>query len=111
MRPPSLVWAALLLPTLVHAGDKDGDLTRAEVARRGKAATALVEVPRGRDKVHGSAFCVHPSGLFITNEHVVRGAAEVSLVLDPALKTQKVVKAKPVRTDAVRDLALLRAEG
>src|SRR5262249_24578610 len=79
-------------------------------AKRGKAATAFAEVP-GRGT--GTAFCVHPSGLFVSNEHVVRGSetAEVTLVLDPSLPTQRVLKAKVVRADKDADLALLRAEG
>jgi hypothetical protein len=100
---------ALSLTALARPADKE--LSRVEVARLGKASTALVEASVLRGKAHGSAFCVHPSGLFVTNEHVVRGAASVALVLDPALKTQKVVKARVLRADRERDLALLRAEG
>src|SRR5262245_8175115 len=97
----------LLVLALPSAGQEPKP-TRVEIAKRGKAATAFAEVP-GR----GTAFCVHPSGLFVTNEHVVRGSetAEVTLVLDPSLPTQRVLKAKVVRTDKDADLALLRAEG
>lgn len=83
--------------------------TLVEIAKRGKAATAYLEIPQ-----HGSAsaFCVHPSGLFITNEHAVRGVekAEITLVLDPSLKTQSVLKARVVRADQALDLALLRVD-
>lgn len=84
--------------------------TKAEIAALGKAATAYVEVP-GRGS--GSAFCVHPSGLFITNEHVIRDAdkAAITLILEPGLKKQGVFKASVVRVDEAHDLALLRAEG
>ena len=83
---------------------------RAEIAKRGKAATAFVEVPGGGT---GTAFCVDPTGLFVTNEHVVRGAGtgEVILVLDPALATERVLKARVVREDKGKDLALLRVDG
>ncbi len=82
---------------------------KVEIAKRGKAATAFVEVPK---RGTGTAFCVHPSGLFVTNEHVVRGTeGEITLVLNPSLSTQKVFKAKVVRTDKDSDLALLRVEG
>ena len=98
----------LLALTLVGAAEEKP--TRVEIGKRAKAATAFVDAP-GRGT--GTAFCVHASGLFVTNEHVVRGAdrGEVTLVLDPALDTQRVFKAKVVRTDKDADLALLRADG
>ena len=92
-----------------HADEKK--LTLVQIGRLGKAATALVECDLRGGKGHGSAFCIHPSGLFVTNEHVVAGSTAVRLVLDPSLKTQKVVKARVVRIDRENDLALLRAEG
>ena len=83
--------------------------TKVEIGKRGKAATAFVDVPR---RGTGTAFCVHPSGLFITNEHVVRGAEkeEITLVLNPAVENQRVLKAKVVRMDKALDLALLRVD-
>ena len=86
-------------------------LSRAEVATLAKPATALVEIKPGTS---GSGFCVHPSGLFVINEHVVRSVSSndsVTLVLDPGLKTQKLVKARVIQRDKQLDLALLRAEG
>lgn len=86
----------------------DGDkLPKVEIGKRGKAATALVEVKGAT----GTAFCVHSSGLFVTNEHVVRGTGgdDVILVLNPSLENQKILKAKVVRMDKATDLALLRA--
>ncbi len=81
--------------------------SRAEIVKAAKPATALVDLkPR-----YGSAFCLHPSGLFITNEHVVRSASAATLVLDAGLKTQKLFKAKVLRADKELDLALLQAEG
>lgn len=76
----------------------------------GKAATAYVEIP-GRGS--GTAFCVHSAGLFVTNEHVIHEVdnAAITLVLEPGLKTQRVLKATVIRVDKSRDLALLRAEG
>lgn len=96
-----------LLSLLVVAADKP---TKVEIGKRGKAATAFVEVP-GRGT--GTAFCVHPSGLFVTNEHVVRGAdkADITLVLNPSLPGERVLKARVARTDKALDLALLRVEG
>jgi hypothetical protein len=83
--------------------------SRIEIGRRGKAATVLVLVG---DR-SGSAFCIHPAGFYVTNEHIVRGAVDhpVRLVLDSTLNSQRVVEARVVRTDNARDLALLKADG
>ncbi|MCI0702019.1 MAG: trypsin-like peptidase domain-containing protein [Planctomycetia bacterium] len=84
--------------------------TKVEIAKRGKSATAFIEVP---NRGTGTAFCIHPSGLFITNEHVVRGAegSEITLVLNPSLENQRILKAKVIRTDKTSDFALLRVDG
>jgi hypothetical protein len=88
-----------------------GEPSRVELAKRGKAATVMVEVT-GRSS-YGSGFCVHPSGLFLTSEKVIRAGAGkgVSLILQPGLKGQRVLPAKVVRGDADLDLALLSVEG
>jgi hypothetical protein len=78
------------------------------VARRAKASAVLVEAKPN----YGSGFCIDASGLFVTNEHVVRQNSEtVSLVLNAGLKTQQVLKARVLRRDRALDLALLQAEG
>src|SRR6185436_6636256 len=81
--------ACLLVVVVAPSGTwaREGKPTKVEIGKRGKAATAFVEVP-GRGS--GTAFSVHPSGLFITNEHVVRGieTGDVTLVLDPTLTSQ-----------------------
>ena len=77
------------------------------IAKRAKAATVLVEAK----PIYGSGFCVHQSGLFVTNEHVVRRTPEtITLVLNAGLKNRN-LKAKVVRRDAALDLALLRVDG
>jgi Trypsin-like peptidase domain len=82
--------------------------THEAIAKRAKAATVLIKV----DSDVGSGFCVHPSGLFITNEHVVqRNRERITLVLDAGMKTQKLLDAKALRWDSKRDLALLKVEG
>jgi hypothetical protein len=96
----------LLLLGLCAWGD---GVPRSKITRAGKAATALV---MGKLRsVQGSAFCINPTGLFLTNEHVVRDEREVTLVLDSGLKTARVVSARVLRTDRGLDLALLKVEG
>jgi hypothetical protein len=104
-------WAtAILLVTFaLHAipAAVAEELSKAQMAKLGKAATAFVKSTKGQ----GSGFCINATGLLITNEHVVRDDKEVTVVFNPALKEQNVLPAKVLRTDKSRDLALLRVEG
>lgn len=106
----TLVTLLAMSPVLSAA---DGELPREKIVPLGKAATALVECAMKDGKAHGSAFCVHPSGLFVTNHHVAcnEEITTLSLVIDPSLKTERRVKAKVIRFDKENDLALLQAEG
>ncbi len=86
-------------------------LTKADVAKLGKAATVFVQVKTPAGTASGSGFCVHPSGVFVTNEHVIHDATEISVVLNASLKDQQLLKAKVLRSDPQLDLALLQVEG
>jgi S1-C subfamily serine protease len=103
--PAALLALAVLAPALAPGAEK---LSRQEVAQLGKAATAYVHVKLPGGTASGSAFCVHPSGLFVTNQHVIDGATAVTLVLNPGRKDQKVYAAEVRYADAEADLALLR---
>jgi hypothetical protein len=106
VRHASTLAALLCLTGLLSAADDP--LPREAIAKRAKASTALVEAKPN----YGSAFCVHPSGLFITNEHVVRqGGGTVTLVLNAGLKSQRLLKAQVLRRDSAADLALLKVDG
>ncbi len=88
-------------------------LSRVELAKLGKAATAFVRAHGEKGVAAGSAFCVHPSGLFVTNEHVVTRAGQakkIDLVLNSGEAGQRVLTASVLRVDKEQDLALLRAE-
>jgi S1-C subfamily serine protease len=54
----------------------------------------------------GSAFFITEDGFLVTNEHVVRDAAQVRLVTSAGL-----ISARVVKVDRANDLALLKAEG
>jgi S1-C subfamily serine protease len=125
--------AALLLLGSCRAADEG--LSRVQIGKLGKAATALVEAKPGGfqpfvQRMYGSAFCIHSSGWFLTNEHVVHSPwmvrsplpvgpgtssplpqDEIVLVLNPGQKNEKSYAAKIIRSDKELDLALLRAEG
>jgi hypothetical protein len=85
----------------------DESLERVEISKIGKAATALVELKPRRG--YASAFCIHPSGLFLTNDHAAQG--DIALILNPGRKEAKTYSAKVIRRDKELDLALLRIEG
>jgi S1-C subfamily serine protease len=101
--------ALVLIPLLASGSARADELSRTEIAVRGTRATAFVDLA---GRASGSAFCVHPSGLFITNEHVVRGreTGKIEVVLDPGLSSQRALAAKVVRSDRELDLALLRVD-
>lgn len=100
---------ALLFVCAPFGRAADEPLTKVQVGKIGKASTALVESRDGGRQISGSAFCIHPSGLFVTNEHIAQG--DLRIVLNPGLAGEKVHKAVLVRSDKVMDLALLRVEG
>ena len=54
----------------------------------------------------GTGFFITEDGYFITNEHVVKDAAQVKVVTSAGI-----IAAKVVKVDAANDLALLKAEG
>ena len=94
----------MLLPLQVAAQDR-------AVIARGKAASALVELDDG--KTAATAFCIHKSGIFVTNHHVVakvKPGADVRLILDVATPAQRHLLATVIRTEADHDLALLRTK-
>jgi hypothetical protein len=100
---------AVLFTLMTRSGAADEPLTRVQIARLGKAATALVEGKAARGQGSGSACCIHKDGWFLTNAHVAQG--EITLVLNPSLPTQKAYPARVVRSDTDLDLALLQADG
>ena len=63
MRPPGSRYCTLVIAVaaVTHRAAADEPLSRVQVARIGKAATALVEVKAARGQGYGSAFCVHPA--------------------------------------------------
>lgn len=77
--------------------------------KKGKLATAIVEIPDNRGSA--SAVCIHPKGLFITNNHVIRMLSQnqrVNLIINPGKNEQKKFEAIICRTSQSDDLAVLR---
>jgi formylglycine-generating enzyme required for sulfatase activity/S1-C subfamily serine protease len=97
--------AAMLVLLLLGVAALGEGVPRAKITKAGKAATALV---MGKTRsVQGSAFCINTTGIFLTNEHLVRDESEVSLVLGSGSKTARIVTARVLRRDAALDLAVL----
>lgn len=108
VRPSLVVLGLALAGTGSVAADP---LPRTELAKRGKAATALVVTePRG---LVGAAFVVHPDGFLVTGRTVAETATAgpVRVVLRPGNPDAKEVEARVVRTSKDHDLALLRVDG
>ena len=107
LRLSRILTASVFFVTVAPA--RAQNLTKAEIGKLGKAASVFVELT---NHTMGTGFCVHSSGLFITNHHVIRGAekGEITLVVNSSLPDQQVLRAKVVRSDQNLDLALLRVD-
>jgi len=62
--------------------------------------------PNRRTTSLGSGFIIDPSGLIVTNNHVIEGADEISVIL----QNGKRLKAKVVGRDSKTDLAVLQVK-
>lgn len=75
-----------------------------------KASCFLAEVT-GKEQSYATAFCVHPSGVVITNHHVVEKLSigeTINLIANAGQETQESFEAKLLRTDEKDDLAVLK---
>jgi hypothetical protein len=93
----------------------DGICRRVQAAppaiERAKQATAFVQVPE--EESAGTAFCISPSGIFVTNAHVVDGVAlggKVRVTLQPGTPNQRHLTARVLRVNKTNDLALLKLD-
>ncbi len=62
--------------------------------------------PRGVQQARGSGFIIRADGLIVTNNHVVKDGASVSVTLDDGTE----LRAKVLGTDPRTDIALLKVE-
>lgn len=108
LRPWIPCFVLLLISSFASAASVRPDLTP-EIVKRCKLATALVRVV---DEEEGTAFHIG-DGVFLTNHHVIEGAAggaKIEIVLNAGEKTQKVVTARVARADKTVDLAMLKID-
>ncbi len=92
--------AAATTPASVTPASAEEDLTDA-VAR---VSPTVVQVRT--DRGQGSGVILEPSGLVVTNQHVVRGASRVVLIT----QDERRIGASVVTSDAREDLAILKPD-
>jgi serine protease Do len=78
-----------------------------EAIRKGKEATVLIETEDGEGGT-GTAFCIDPGGLFVTNAHVVESGSTFKLIVSSGLPGQSVYTARVLSLNRQSDLALLQ---
>lgn len=94
-----------------RTGENAGGIGFAPLAARASPAVASISAlsgPRGDEQLSlGSGVLVDPSGLLLTNRHVVAGARRI----DVTLPDGEVFPARILRADRKQDLALLALSG
>ena len=80
----------------------------AQVIDRGKRATALIVLDNERG--FASAFCIDPTGIFVTNNHVLASSPKLQLVLSSGEKEQDILSATIIRQDKDSDIAVLKVD-
>ena len=90
----------------VRPSNKRRRASNSRSAPEARAFVTLKEIVGSFPSGGGTGFFISEDGFLITNEHVVRDAAQVRLVMSAGL-----ISARVVKVDAANDLALLKAEG
>jgi hypothetical protein len=94
----------------------DGPLPRTELAKRGKAGTALVFMDRN-PRTFGTAFVVHPDGYLVTSVDAIVDAihegarSRLRVVLNSGNQNELNLPARVVRADKGLDIAILKIDG
>lgn len=70
------------------------------------AIRTIAETPRGQWYFEGSGFIIEPSGIIVTNRHVIAGSYQITVTV-PGLPP---LKAKPLYVSEGIDLALLKVD-
>ncbi len=97
------------LPQLPQLGPDTpfGDLFEEFFNRRGQGQQGQGQPPQQRrSQSAGSGFVIDPSGIVVTNNHVIGDANEITVVFGDGLR----LKAEVIGKDAKVDLALLRVK-
>jgi len=104
---PLSVWFLVFFSFInAHSQGQDRSIIDA-----GKSASFLVTLPG--DSSYATAFCIHESGIFVTNHHVVESMAigdTLTLTMNSGSDDQKTFDVKLIRQNEKSDLAILRYE-
>ncbi len=105
-RVPSIVAAAILLVLAACHGLSALPLP---VISKTKSATVLLET----NEAMGTAFCIDPSGIFVSNDHVLGSDFDgrLSLIVHSGEGRQKKLRASVLFRDGQSDLAIITVEG
>jgi len=94
-----------VVPGMPRGGPSDEFMRRFFGERFGQRGERQTPHPRGQSV--GSGFIISPEGYVVTNNHVIDGGGEITVVMDDGKK----LKAKLIGTDKRTDLAVLKIEG
>ena len=95
-----------MTPEQIAEGQRVAREFKPHKALEAESANSVKEFTEPRPATTGTGFAITEDGYLITNEHVVKDAAQVRLVTSAGL-----ISARVVKVDAANDLALLKAEG
>jgi serine protease Do len=91
---------AIVNVTVVKVGTGEGENGSTTTTATSKSAKEHIQV------FVGSGSIIDPSGVIVTNRHVIQGAAQIRVIFDD--KTE--VQAKLIAAGAITDLALLKVD-
>ncbi len=100
--------AEAVVPTTVHIQVERGTQISSglQQLQRDYNLPGRKQKPRSEGQTTGSGVIIDPSGVVITNHHVVNGAQKISITL----KDKRVFPAKVVGTDPRTDVAVIRIQ-
>lgn len=90
------------------AGFDSSDQLYIDLYKRVSSAIVFIRIynSAGRSLGSGSGFVIDTKGIIVTNNHVVRGAADIEVAFTSGLKT----RGKVLGTDATADIAVIKVE-
>ncbi len=118
--PAVLIALLVVIYGLIVGPIPDTHAQLEDLVAAARPAVVVVLAAKATGKAgHGSGFIFHPSGFILTNQHVVEGATEISVLLSdrrrlPATVVDYIRRVEfscPVRVDSVVDAAVLKIEG
>jgi serine protease Do len=95
-----------LLATVVNVATRKDESSSASPKEAGSSKTTPTDVGQGIKSYEGSGFIIDPSGLIVTNYHVVEGAFEISVMLSDGT----ILPGKMLSASRLADIALVKVQ-